>query len=264
MKICAAQSCFFFFSSLVWFGFGIQHRYKPIVVRPEDPIKPMGLIVGSFGHPVATSPWTLPAPSRISYSYIPPENRIVRSRERLKTRCMHAGHTPILPANSKCISPTHVHRINNNTLLFYLPSTSNNQTRPEQTMASPTSPINTSVALMLLLLFLVRVHVDCSPSPSNSSSSSDIGECSPQQLLPPLVPCLAFVQGMISSPSEPCCNSIVNLYLQHSKCLCVLLDDTTTLPINRTLMLQLPLLCSLNSSSSSCPGAHYNLVFLII
>ncbi|RWR88378.1 protein YLS3 [Cinnamomum micranthum f. kanehirae] len=149
----------------------------------------------------------------------------------------------------------HTHRNKNNTLLFYLPSTSINQTRPEQTMASPTSPINTSVALMLLLLFLVRVHVDCSPSPSNSSSG-DIGECSPQQLLPPLVPCLAFVQGMISSPSEPCCDSVVNLYLQHPKCLCVLLDDTITLPINRTLMLQLPLLCSLNSTSSSCPGMH--------
>ncbi|XP_058108004.1 non-specific lipid transfer protein GPI-anchored 10 [Magnolia sinica] len=105
-------------------------------------------------------------------------------------------------------------------------------------MASP-SPI---ISLLLLLLI----------SLPNRAHSSDSTDCGPRLLL--LAPCTPFVQGSSTTPDGSCCNNLADLYREQPICLCGLLNDTTSFPINQTLALELPIVCNLTISSSSCPG----------
>ncbi|KAL1216825.1 Non-specific lipid transfer protein GPI-anchored 10 [Cardamine amara subsp. amara] len=74
-----------------------------------------------------------------------------------------------------------------------------------------------------------------------------------------LAPCGPFVQGFVQLPAQPCCDSLNQIYSQEPTCLCLFLNNTSTLspafPINQTLALQLPPLCSIPANSSSCSSS---------
>ncbi|KAG7586958.1 Bifunctional inhibitor/plant lipid transfer protein/seed storage helical domain [Arabidopsis thaliana x Arabidopsis arenosa] len=74
-----------------------------------------------------------------------------------------------------------------------------------------------------------------------------------------LAPCGPFVQGFAQLPAQPCCDSLNQIYSQEATCLCLFLNNTSTLspafPINQTLALQLPPLCNIPANSSSCSSA---------
>ncbi|KAF3540157.1 hypothetical protein HID58_047380 [Brassica napus] len=71
-----------------------------------------------------------------------------------------------------------------------------------------------------------------------------------------LAPCGPFVQGFVQLPAQPCCNGLNQIYSQQPTCLCLLLNNTSTVspafPINQTLALQLAPLCNIPANSSSC------------
>ncbi|KAA8542697.1 hypothetical protein F0562_023804 [Nyssa sinensis] len=102
---------------------------------------------------------------------------------------------------------------------------------------------------------LILLYLTCLPFTTLSQNSGPtIADCAPRLL--PLATCAPFVQGTAPSPAQQCCDSIKQLYNQQPNCLCLLLNDTTlsSFPINRTLALQLPLLCNLQISTSTCSG----------
>ncbi|XP_047947128.1 non-specific lipid transfer protein GPI-anchored 10 [Salvia hispanica] len=100
---------------------------------------------------------------------------------------------------------------------------------------------------ILLLLFI--------SAPPPAAALNTVADCGPSLL--PLSPCAPFVQGSTPAPVRTCCDSVEKLYRHNVTCLCVLLDNSgpeLPLPINTTLALQLPLLCKLNISPTTCPG----------
>ncbi|KAL9311668.1 putative bifunctional inhibitor/plant lipid transfer protein/seed storage helical [Arabidopsis thaliana] len=74
-----------------------------------------------------------------------------------------------------------------------------------------------------------------------------------------LAPCGPFVQGFALLPAQPCCDSLNQIYSQEATCLCLFLNNTSTLspafPINQTLALQLPPLCNIPANSSTCSSS---------
>lgn len=104
-----------------------------------------------------------------------------------------------------------------------------------------------SLPILLLLLFI--------STPPPAAALNTVADCGPSLL--PLSPCAPFVQGSTPAPVRTCCDSVEKLYKHNVTCLCVLLDNSgpeLPLPINTTLALQLPLLCKLNISPTTCPG----------
>jgi hypothetical protein len=120
-------------------------------------------------------------------------------------------------------------------------------------------PIAIPASTLILLLFTSLPIPILSQDPS--SSSPTIAQCAPSLL--PLAPCAPFVQGTAQSPAQPCCNNLKQLYAQEPHCLCLLLNDSTfnSFPINNTLALQLPLLCSLQLNISPCSGTFTTTLF---
>lgn len=106
----------------------------------------------------------------------------------------------------------------------------------------------------LLPCFILALFFVISLSQDPISSSPSIAQCVPQLL--PLTPCASFVQGTAQSPTAPCCDNLRQLYNQQPHCLCLLFNDTalSSIPINTTLALQLPSLCSLQADISTCSG----------
>ncbi|XP_042013092.1 non-specific lipid transfer protein GPI-anchored 10-like isoform X2 [Salvia splendens] len=108
-------------------------------------------------------------------------------------------------------------------------------------------PPHHPLPILLLLLFI--------SAPSPAAALNTVADCGPSLL--PLSPCAPFVQGSTPAPVRKCCDSVEKLYKHNVTCLCVLLDNSgpeLPLPINTTLALQLPLLCKLNISPTTCPG----------
>ncbi|KAI3411402.1 AAI domain-containing protein [Psidium guajava] len=105
-----------------------------------------------------------------------------------------------------------------------------------------------------LLLALLLVGIPAALSQDSASSGPAIALCQPRLLS--LAPCAPFVQGTTQSPSEPCCDNLGQIYSQQPHCLCLVLNDTSLLPlpINGTLVLELPRLCNLQADASSCSG----------
>ncbi|CAM8977097.1 unnamed protein product [Rhodiola kirilowii] len=90
---------------------------------------------------------------------------------------------------------------------------------------------------------------------SQAQAPPTLSQCS--LLFLPLVACAPFVQGTAQAPGQSCCDNLNQLYGQQPQCLCLVLGDTpisAAFPINRTLALQLPSLCSLHFSPSTCSG----------
>ncbi|KAF8378464.1 hypothetical protein HHK36_029804 [Tetracentron sinense] len=123
-------------------------------------------------------------------------------------------------------------------------------------MYSPSISSSYLAIFSLVPLFLIWL-----PCPSSQTEDIDLSfsgtnmvQCGPRLLL--LTPCAPFVQGSVPSPAQPCCNNLLNIYSQQPNCLCILLNDTAMgyFPINKTLALQLPVLCHLQVNISTCPG----------
>ncbi|XP_027925292.1 non-specific lipid transfer protein-like 1 [Vigna unguiculata] len=104
--------------------------------------------------------------------------------------------------------------------------------------------------ILLLFIFNLPNIFSQDSSPSNPT----IAQCT--STLISLIPCTPFVQGTVPSPGSLCCGNLKQIYSQEPHCLCLLLNGTTfsSLPINRTLAMQLPALCNLqvNANISTC------------
>lgn len=114
-------------------------------------------------------------------------------------------------------------------------------------------PSLSNIVLILLLLL--------SLSSNTFSQNAGIEQCSSNLL--PLAPCAPFVQGAAPLPAQSCCDNLKQLYIQQPSCLCLFLNETTlsSFPINTTLALQLPLICNLQISISTCTGTSIRIPF---
>lgn len=130
-----------------------------------------------------------------------------------------------------------------------------NVSKQENTMASLHSQTPIAFPTLILLLFISFLTTILSQDPSSSSPS--IAQCAPRLI--PLTPCASFVQGTTQSPGPMCCTNLKQLYSQEPHCLCLLLNGTTlsSFPINTTLALELPALCSLQANISTCSGIKH-------
>ncbi|GMN68418.1 hypothetical protein TIFTF001_038653 [Ficus carica] len=120
-------------------------------------------------------------------------------------------------------------------------------------MAASLQPAAMSSLILLLVIFSLSPAVTLSQDDPNPT----VAQCATRLL--PLAPCAAFVQGSTPSPSQSCCDNLKQLYTQQHHCLCMLLNNTTlsAFPINSSLALQLPQLCSLQLDISVCsPGVN--------
>ncbi|KAM5571137.1 non-specific lipid transfer protein GPI-anchored 10 [Rosa sericea] len=108
----------------------------------------------------------------------------------------------------------------------------------------------------LTLLFLISLFPLSTLSQDPNSSIPTVAQCAPQLL--PLATCAPFVQGTAPSPAQSCCDNLKLVYSQQPRCLCLLLNSTTlsSFPINTTLALQLPALCTLPVDASACSRAQ--------
>ena len=111
------------------------------------------------------------------------------------------------------------------------------------------------VTASLVLLFVPRFLPIVQPQTiGNSQTGPTVSECVPRLLS--LAPCEAFVQGTSASPPQTCCYNLRQVYNQELSCLCLMVNDSSisAFPINRTLALQLPVLCNLQGGLSACSG----------
>lgn len=110
----------------------------------------------------------------------------------------------------------------------------------------------------LTLLFLISLFPSSTLSQDPNSSIPTVAQCAPQLL--PLATCAPFVQGTAPSPAQSCCDNLNLVYSQQPRCLCLLLNSTTlsSFPINTTLALQLPALCTLPVDASACSRKFFS------
>lgn len=120
----------------------------------------------------------------------------------------------------------------------------------QTTMASQSLPPTAITSLVLLLITLIPSAFSQNPT----TSGSTIAQCSLPLLS--LASCGSYVQGSAPTPVQSCCDNLKQVYSQQPNCLCLLLNSTVmgSFPINRTLALQLPLVCNLQVSISPCSG----------
>lgn len=119
-------------------------------------------------------------------------------------------------------------------------------------MASSPSPM----AYLFLLFLSYLAMATLSQNPGTSPNAPSIAECGSHLL--PLVPCAPFVQGSVPLPAQQCCDNLKQVYTQQPTCLCFVLNNTnlSSFPINTTLALQLPQICSLKVDFSTCSGSY--------
>ncbi|CAK9147735.1 unnamed protein product [Ilex paraguariensis] len=136
----------------------------------------------------------------------------------------------------------------------YTPVTEPSYPKNKHTMASSPSLLSFSITFLLLLTWFP--YKTLPQNPGNSPSGPTVAGCGTSLL--PLVPCAPFVQGSVPSPAQQCCDNLKQFYNQQPNCLCFLLNNTAlrSFPINRTLALQLPLLCNLQVDISACSGVY--------
>ncbi|XVF09621.1 hypothetical protein REPUB_Repub07fG0109700 [Reevesia pubescens] len=109
--------------------------------------------------------------------------------------------------------------------------------------------------IVMLLLLVSTLPTALSQDPITPAPT--IADCSPR--LVALMPCAPFVQGTAQRPAQSCCDNLNQLYSLQPGCLCLLLNATnlSAFPINRTLALQLPVLCNLQANTSACSGVPF-------
>ena len=114
----------------------------------------------------------------------------------------------------------------------------------------------------VLVSFLALSHSQLTPQ---TPSVPTMADCSPRLFA--LAPCAPFVQGQSPHPTEQCCDNLMQVYNSERDCLCLFLNGTAlaSLPINSTLALQLPGICSPQIDSSTCsPSGNYSNPFYAI
>ncbi|XP_019168571.1 PREDICTED: protein YLS3 [Ipomoea nil] len=108
---------------------------------------------------------------------------------------------------------------------------------------------------VLAVIHIISLLLPTTLSQTVGNSPPDppsIAECGPYLL--PLAPCGPFVQGTVPFPALQCCINLRQLYAQQPSCLCLLINGSTLsdFPINTTLALQLPSLCTMQIDASIC------------
>nr|XP_043615647.1 non-specific lipid transfer protein GPI-anchored 10 [Erigeron canadensis] len=121
--------------------------------------------------------------------------------------------------------------------------------------SSHISTATTCITPLLLLLIITYL-----PSPAitqpNLPITPTIAECGPRIL--PLAMCAPFVQGVSTTPTQSCCDSLGHINQQQPRCLCILLNNSalsSAFPVNTTLAMELPHICSVDFDIVSCTGA---------
>nr|GMC73931.1 protein YLS3 [Ipomoea batatas] len=113
-----------------------------------------------------------------------------------------------------------------------------------------------SKVLAVIHIISLLLPTTLSQTVGNSPADPSIAECGPYLL--PLAPCGPFVQGTVPFPALQCCINLRQLYAQQATCLCLLMNGSSlsAFPINTTLALQLPTLCTMQIDPSICsaPG----------
>ncbi|KAM0944092.1 putative bifunctional inhibitor/plant lipid transfer protein/seed storage helical [Dioscorea sansibarensis] len=85
---------------------------------------------------------------------------------------------------------------------------------------------------------------------STGSSAQSVSSCLPG--LTTLQPCLSYITGNESSPSNSCCSPLALIVKSEVQCLCVLVNASTSLGnYNRTKALALPSICNIQTPSIS-------------
>ncbi|KAH7666218.1 Bifunctional inhibitor/lipid-transfer protein/seed storage 2S albumin protein [Dioscorea alata] len=86
---------------------------------------------------------------------------------------------------------------------------------------------------------------------STGSSAQSLSSCLPD--LTTLQPCLSYITGNESSPSNSCCSPLALVVKSEVQCLCLLVNANTTSfgNINRTRALDLPSICNIQTPSLS-------------
>lgn len=96
-------------------------------------------------------------------------------------------------------------------------------------------------------------------NPTRTLSDSPVmAQCSASLML--LAPCMPFVQGVGPTPTDQCCNGLESLVRDQPGCVCPVLGSSGSLPVNRSLVLQLPSLCQVDLSgmvNTTCPGGPH-------
>nr|CAD1825241.1 unnamed protein product [Ananas comosus var. bracteatus] len=62
---------------------------------------------------------------------------------------------------------------------------------------------------------------------------------------------MPFAQGEEAAPPDPCCNNLANVIREQPDCVCPILNRSISLPVNRSLVLELPSLCRINVSADA-------------
>ncbi|KAJ4794192.1 Bifunctional inhibitor/lipid-transfer protein/seed storage 2S albumin superfamily protein [Rhynchospora pubera] len=104
-------------------------------------------------------------------------------------------------------------------------------------------------------ILLTLVVITTTTSTQTLSDSPDMAQCSASLLL--LAPCMPFVQGVGPTPTDQCCTGLANLVRDQPSCICPMLGSSGSLPVNRSLVLQMPALCHVDMASNiniTCPG----------
>lgn len=125
----------------------------------------------------------------------------------------------------------------------------------KETFTMASSKFLAVVHIISLLHFLSSLlPIALSQTVGKLPPDPSIAECGPYLL--PLAPCGPFVQGTVPFPALQCCINLRELYSQQASCLCLLMNGSTlsSFPINTTLALQLPTLCTMQIDASICSG----------
>lgn len=107
----------------------------------------------------------------------------------------------------------------------------------------------TAAAVVLLLLLLAA-----------APASGQVATSCTASLITTFTPCLNFVTGSTNgggSPTQQCCGSLAEMVRTGADCACLILTGNVpfSLPINRTLAVSLPKLCSSTSVPLQCRGS---------
>ncbi|KVI07349.1 Bifunctional inhibitor/plant lipid transfer protein/seed storage helical domain-containing protein, partial [Cynara cardunculus var. scolymus] len=123
-------------------------------------------------------------------------------------------------------------------------------------MTSFSTPPTTTTLMTVLLLLMITYLPSPTTTQPNPPLNPTIAECAPRIL--PLASCAPFVQAISKIPTQLCCDNLRHVNDLQPRCLCLLLNNTAlsaSFPINTTLAMQLPFICSVRFDIVSCSGA---------
>ncbi|KAL2934072.1 Protein YLS3 [Bienertia sinuspersici] len=122
-------------------------------------------------------------------------------------------------------------------------------------MVMPLAILHTSQITITLVPLLFLFLTTLSQSQVTPPTTPTMVECGARLFA--LAPCTPFVQGQSHGPTQQCCDNLIQVYNTQRGCLCLFLNGTVlaSLPLNSTLALQLPGLCSPQINPSTCSSS---------